>query len=203
MKNLLYIVILLNSFCGVSQVLVLPDPVESEWENSALAENKYYKDINGVLDKFVGTWKYEDTATNTVFEITFEKDIHVPILGNNSFSDELKGQFKLTIGGVEQYNTYTNPCSECIIVSGFRKERIYNSSVNYIEYLPISTRKYFMLIAEPSFEDDVDASSLKLYYNNTDDTLIWTNTVMEVFTYDTDVRTNNYQMPLNMVLIRQ
>ncbi len=45
-------------------------PVETEgYQENITVRGVYFKDVNNVLDKFVGTWKYEDTSTNTIFEI--------------------------------------------------------------------------------------------------------------------------------------
>jgi len=62
----------------------------------------YYKDINGVLDKYVGTWKYQ--SNTEIFEITFTKIIHQDHGGD--FKDELVSRFKYTKNGVVIYNTY-------------------------------------------------------------------------------------------------
>lgn len=66
---------------------------------------KYFKDVNGVLDKFVGSWKYEDNPSNPskILEVTFYK------IENKSFSgyfeDYIYAHYKYYENGVEIYNT--------------------------------------------------------------------------------------------------
>lgn len=198
MKNIFYLTIL---FTNVSLDQTLIEPIESEWQQQGeVPSNIYYKDINNVLDKFVGTWKYVNTATNTVFEITFTKDEQVTTIGENNFVDELSAKFKLSINGIDQYNTYTTDCLECIFAIGFEEEIVWTGSSNITN--SVDTNIYFMSMAEPAIEDAVEASDLKISYDSTTDTIIWENRVKEALDYTTNVRINNYQMPLNIVLNR-
>lgn len=200
----LYILNILLLFClmGFGQTI---KPVETEGNQENITVwGVYFKDVNNVLDKFVGTWKYENTLTNTVFEITFSKVINQERIFDN-YADELSAQFKLSINGVEQYNTYTTPCEDCFIASGFRsyEEGFENDEFIYTEP---NVNMYVGAIAEPNIEDDVLSSNLKLQYLSNlgiSEQLIWTNNVDPGFDYITGTRINNYQMPMNMVLIKQ
>jgi len=180
-------------------------PLEIEW----VVEDKddtYFKDINNELDKFVGTWRDEDTATNTIFEITFTKELQAE--GHkNGYVDELSAQFKLIINGVEQYNTYVTPCEECFIPSRFcffKEDEIVN---NQWVFTQPSVNMFVGTIAEPAIERHVLSSDLKLVYQEdiigSLQQLVWTNKVSYGRDYVTDEIVNNYQMPLEMVLIKQ
>jgi hypothetical protein len=180
-------------------------PVETEgYQENITVRGVYFKDVNNVLDKFVGTWKYEDTSTNTIFEITFSKVINQERIFDN-YADELSAQFKLSINGVEQYNTYNTTCPDCFIASGFEsyEEGFENDEFIYTEP---NVNMYVGAIAEPNIEQHVLSSNLKLEYQfnlGNPAQLTWTNKVEVGLDYNTNVRINNYQMPMNMVLIRQ
>ncbi|WP_452600263.1 DUF6705 family protein, partial [Pontimicrobium sp. MEBiC01747] len=106
MKNIyIHTLMLLMAISSWAQNLVAP--IETQYTTNFLASDISFKDINGELNKFIGTWTYEDTATNTHFEITFSKIEDFVIYLRNCTEDRLTAQFKLTIDGVEQYNTYT------------------------------------------------------------------------------------------------
>ena len=68
-----YVLILITLF-GITAFSQTIKPIETEWLVDYSEKNDtYFKDVNNVLDKFVGTWRYEDLTTNTVFEVTFQK----------------------------------------------------------------------------------------------------------------------------------
>ncbi|EPR70673.1 hypothetical protein ADIWIN_3320 [Winogradskyella psychrotolerans RS-3] len=200
----LYILNILLLFCliGFGQTI---KPVESEGnQENITVRGVYFKDVNNVLDKFVGTWKYENTLTNTVFEITFSKVINQERIFDN-YADELSAQFKLSINGIEQYNTYTTSCEDCFIASGFRsyEEGFENDEFVYTEP---NSNMYVGAIAEPNIEQYVLSSSLKLEYQfflGNPAQLIWTNKASQKKRIATGEHMNVYQMPMNMVLIKQ
>jgi hypothetical protein len=180
-------------------------PVETEgYQENITVRGVYFKDVNNVLDKFVGTWKYEDTSTNTIFEITFSKVINQERIFDN-YADELSAQFKLSINGVEQYNTYNTTCADCFIASGFTsyEEGFENDEFIYTEP---NFNMYVGAIAEPNIEQYVLSSNLKLEYQfnlGSSAQLIWTNKVSQKKRIATGQQVNVYQMPMNMVLIKQ
>lgn len=67
-------------------------------------DNSYFKDLNGELDKFVGTWKM--TVNDTILTIVIEKKEKVII--NNRYFDILVGEYSYTINGEEIVNTLPN-----------------------------------------------------------------------------------------------
>lgn len=203
MKPYITFLLFLISFFGYGQT----QPIEVEWTQENLhTRNTYFEDINNELDKFVGTWKYEDTTTNTIFEITFTKLIHQEQIFDN-YADELSAQFKLVVNGIEQYNTYATPCEDCFIPTGFSSfTEGYDANHNII-LTPVHINMYVASIAEPSIEQYVLSSNLKLVYQEdiigSLEQLVWTNKVSYGRDYVTDEIVNNYQMPLEMVLIKQ
>ncbi|MGG5485649.1 DUF6705 family protein [Gaetbulibacter sp. PBL-D1] len=73
------------------------------WKGEEQA-NAYYKDINNVLDTFVGTWIY--TNDNTSFKIVLRKK---PMYFNNvCYEDIIVGEYQFIENGVEKVNTLTN-----------------------------------------------------------------------------------------------
>lgn len=115
---------------------------------------KYFKDINGHLNKFLGTWKWQDNPTNPTkaLEITFSKIEYYNTGGY--FEDILFSTYKYSENGVEIYNT-ENILDDKFIFGGrfifpsnLNKLRLFYSepnpaTENYkysfdIEYLPIT-----------------------------------------------------------------
>ncbi len=167
-----------------------------------LTSNTDFKDVNGELNKFIGTWKYEDISTNTIFEITFYKEEGIDGLRNCTF-DRLNANFKLIQLGIEQYNTYTNNYGKMIMGGGFYVDGIYDSSGN-ATVIPVSTNRYHLSLVEPNFLDDIDASDLTITHENLGiEKLNWVNIVGKSLDYVTNLQVNIYKMPLEMVLIKQ
>jgi len=67
-----------------------------------LPEGTYYKDINNDLDKFTGTWKFEQG--NTVLIIILEKKDHVLNTTFNQYEDLIVGEYKYAENGQEVLN---------------------------------------------------------------------------------------------------
>ncbi|KOS06460.1 hypothetical protein AM493_10745 [Flavobacterium akiainvivens] len=68
----------------------------------------WYKDVNNEFGKFVGTWKFENTATNTSFTIKLQKkeSFYIPLF--NYYQDLLVGEYRYVQNGVEIVNTLSN-----------------------------------------------------------------------------------------------
>jgi tellurite resistance-related uncharacterized protein len=199
MKNLILIATLIvTSFIAMGQEIV---PLETKYTTNFLANDVYFKDVNGVLNKFIGTWKYQNI--NTIFEITFYKNENISSI-HNCTSDDLLAKFRLIINGVEQYNTYENDYGKLIVGGGFTNYYEYDS-VGNVTKIPASINRYEMSIVEPNFLDDIDASDLYIEYENSFgiEKLNWNNEIDESIDYVTGQQVNIYKMPLNMVLIKQ
>ncbi|MDH7446342.1 DUF6705 family protein [Aquimarina sp. 2201CG14-23] len=100
MKTIIKILVFFVTIISYSQEIV---PIENKIDHIDLSrENKvYYKDVNGVFNKFIGTWKHQ--VTNELFEITFRKV--EKYVGGNYDSDRLVGRFKFVKNGEVIYDT--------------------------------------------------------------------------------------------------
>ena len=104
MKKSITILLIFITFASNSQQIVT---FEQQINLDIIqSKGKYFKDINGTLNKFLGTWKYENLSSipTEVVEVTFYKREMVQASGY--FKDELYAHFKYIKNGVEIYNTY-------------------------------------------------------------------------------------------------
>lgn len=89
---------------------VIEKPMETFYEPNQ-PNHVYYKDVNNLLDKYVGTWEY--TSGGHYFKITFTKHTYVretPI-GNTKitiYTDKIIGHYVYKLNGVEIYNVTNN-----------------------------------------------------------------------------------------------
>lgn len=107
MKKIIKITLLLATIISYSQEIV---PVEDKFNYDPFEQpKKYYKDVNGVFNKFIGTWKWQNATTNPTktFEITFYKH-EMRDQGGISYTDELYSKFKYIADGQTIYDTYQN-----------------------------------------------------------------------------------------------
>ncbi|WP_452596641.1 DUF6705 family protein [Pontimicrobium sp. MEBiC01747] len=203
MKNIyIHALMLLMAISSWSQNLVAP--IETQYTTNFLASDVSFKDVNGELNKFIGTWVYEDTATNTHFEITFSKIEDFVIYLRNCTEDRLTAQFKLIIDGVEQYNTYITDYGKMIMVDGFASTFTYLADGSVIKNPP-SVNRYHLAIVEPGLSKYIGSSDLTIEYTNTsgEETLDWKNAVRKVTNIASGEQVNVYKMPLEMVLVKQ
>lgn len=66
-------------------------------------KNIYYKDLNNELDKYEGTWKYQNGSTS--FTITLEKKEMVYYEVAKKYKDKLFGEYQYIENGIEIINT--------------------------------------------------------------------------------------------------
>lgn len=104
MKKIVSLIILLSNLVMQAQDIV-PKEQEKQYLTNGNHVNKYFKDINGHLNKFLGTWKWQDNPSNPtkIFEITFSK-VENEFTGS-SYEDFLISSYKYIENGVEIYNT--------------------------------------------------------------------------------------------------
>ena len=104
MKNILTTFLMLTTFALYAQQII-PFEERTNYDGNQW-NNKYFKDVNGTLNKFLGTWKCENLSSSPteVVEVTFYKREMVSAGGY--FEDELFAYFKYIKNGVEVYNTY-------------------------------------------------------------------------------------------------
>lgn len=70
-------------------------------------ENAYYKDVNGLLNQYIGTWIY--STGNKTFKVVFVKKPMVYVSSfKNYYEDYLVGEFQYIENGVEKVNTLSN-----------------------------------------------------------------------------------------------
>lgn len=85
-------------------------PVENSENYSGTSDQPYYfQDVNNVLNKFVGTWVFDDGTH--FFSITFSKTLNYDYgedwVTTYERVDILTSQFIYKLNGVEIYNTFT------------------------------------------------------------------------------------------------
>ncbi|MEM6720632.1 MAG: DUF6705 family protein [Bacteroidota bacterium] len=181
-----YITIL--ALIGITHCIVAQTIIPIEQKKGFQEENNityYYKDVNGTLAKFTGTWKYE---TNTeVFEITFYLKINQN--SGSYFYDQLTSKFSYIKNGVEIYNTYQE-IDPLNFFGGF-----------FVE--PTNTNKINMSYHEPNVVYKSRYKRLNLEYVPVTSigqlpTLIWERNV-----WQGSPATTPYQIPKNMTLVKQ
>ena len=98
--------------CKAQQIIV---PLGSD--NDALDSPNYYiKDVNSLLDKYVGTWKY--TNSNTEVTIVLKKEIHYATSNNTYYEDLLVGEYQYVKDGIIIVNTLADMNNP--IIKGYR-----------------------------------------------------------------------------------
>lgn len=96
MKNIAIILILFISSCKAQTIVSLSTCTSNDYGN-----NNYIQDVDGVLDPFVGTWRWTDTATNSEFTVVFVKKLQYnPENRFNYEEDTIMGGYKYIQNGV-------------------------------------------------------------------------------------------------------
>ncbi len=106
MKNILLILFLSIASFSLGQTIV---PIENlKGSVTTSGQTYYYKDVNGVFDKFIGDWRYQDSELNPskVVEISFFKRPMVMSGTGTRYYDEIYALIKYTHNGTVVYNTY-------------------------------------------------------------------------------------------------
>ena len=66
-----------------------------------IPNNAYIKDVEGILNPFVGTWKWTDASTNSEFTVVFVKIEENNYSGINPYyEDKIFGGYKYVLNGV-------------------------------------------------------------------------------------------------------
>jgi hypothetical protein len=105
MKNILTTFLMLTTFALYAQQII-PFEERANYDGNQW-NNKYFKDVNGTLNKFLGTWRYENLTSSPteIVEVTFYK--REMISSGGYFKDELYAHIKYIKNGIEIYNTYS------------------------------------------------------------------------------------------------
>ncbi|WP_298153934.1 DUF6705 family protein [Flavobacterium sp.] len=182
MKTLYTTIILLFLNSAFSQNVV---PIEDRYNTTLQnGQSYYFKDVNGVFDKFIGTWKYVDGTQTT--EIAFFKREHVSS-GSENFHDELYARIKYIKNGTVVYNTFpaTTPANL------YRDHNIYGSSINASDV----NRMFRMHYSEPGKGGPSGVLSIEYFEDGGTSKLNWKALSPET--------TNTFKIPSAMVLIKQ
>jgi len=102
-----FIVFLLFIFSAKAQQDIII-PIEDYYGDNSKINNAYFKDVNGLLDKYVGTWEYNQNGH--YFRIQFYKRIANQTPTGLSVKmkfkwDRIYGFFQYKLNGMEIYNT--------------------------------------------------------------------------------------------------
>ncbi|MGR7813603.1 DUF6705 family protein [Lacinutrix undariae] len=102
MKNILIVLLNLTMFATLyaqeEQVIPLVRLGEYVEQEDVVY---YYKDVNGDLNKFLGTWKFEDNTTELIIKIYLNE--HADYFG--SYYDDIYIKFKYIENGIVIYDT--------------------------------------------------------------------------------------------------
>ncbi|MDH7444082.1 DUF6705 family protein [Aquimarina sp. 2201CG14-23] len=96
--KLLFVLFVVQTY---SQTII---PLEELVSGENTTSDYYYKDTNGLLDKFLGTWRYQ--TSNELFEITFTKVERIRT-GMGYYIDELNSRYKYIENGEIIFDTYS------------------------------------------------------------------------------------------------
>jgi len=199
MKNILTTILLLIATQTWAQYIV---PIEEAYQNNSFqAPKKYYKDVNGVLNKFIGTWKWQDRDINPtkIFEITFYKN-EKRDRGSISFTDELRSKFRYIEDNQIVYDTYQS--NEYYHIWG--SWIVPNSSFRMPNGLIINNNKMKLGYSEPTIPSrqySTDPSGrLEIEYqrNGSQEIMEWTLTYHTIF--ETDLP---FKIRASMTLVKQ
>lgn len=112
-------------------------------------EGAYYKDLNNELDKFEGTWIFDNGSVT--FIIVLEKVEHELI--DQDYHDMLIGEYRYAVDGVDIVNTLSNNSEQPNIAGGYiHKKMAYPACIDCDE----NERRIDMYFNDPerSYLDD-------------------------------------------------
>lgn len=169
---------------------IIEKPIETFYEPNQ-PSHVYYKDVNNLLNKYVGTWEY--TSGGHYFKITFTKHIHVretPVANTKTtiYTDKIIGHYVYKLNGIEIYNVTNN-----YFVTGDMGSFRYNG--------------FYIIFDEPSSNPcgrrimgDVD-----LQYSNTNniEKITWNRTNIDWASNCYPSDQTPFKIPANMILIKQ
>lgn len=115
MKIIIIITLMFITFsCKAQQIISLENLIEYRDSQQDIADGTYLKDINGLLNKYLGTWKGTYNSKNYTFVITkIKKDV----LG--VFIDELLVRYLITTtSGSIVEDTRNLPDSSPLVIEG-------------------------------------------------------------------------------------
>lgn len=190
MKNIYKIIILLSGFSSFSQTIV-EKPIQTFYEGN-FPSNVYYKDLNNLLNKYVGTWIFDDGTH--YFKIQFYKQTYyreTPI-GNKKttiYTDRIIGHYQYKLNGVEIYNITNNDEFAHSSSGSYR-----NTGFNIFYDEPTTNSCGRRIMGEVSLIHSINNSVEQLTWNRVD-----FNGGADCYPFDT----TPFKTPANMVLTKQ
>jgi hypothetical protein len=192
MKKYIILFILITSISCKSQTTYSL----SNYDTSVLKDNNYIKDLDGLLDKFVGTWKWIDsTNPNTYLIVQFEKVEHWNASNTRVFyKDLILGNYKYVVNGVEITNTLNYNSNDIhsnnhpVIISSIGKSPFKNLSISMRDVLISKT-------CNASFEI--------LNLTETPLSAHWKMTNKEHFDHGGNPQPSEFSIPSDVILIKQ
>lgn len=184
MNNIIKIIVLVlfNLSLSAQEQVV---PIE-DWQDYNEQDDTvyYFKDLNNELNKFTGTWLYQNGTTS--FEITFIKAEHVED-GFGNYSDILTSNFKYIDNGNIVYDSNT-----------ISYDVDYFNGGSFIT--ANGTNSLSFMYSEPDVPFELLTGDLKISYNNSssNETLSWT-----VNYFSKPHVTQSFKIPMSMTLIKQ
>jgi hypothetical protein len=127
MKNIIVTIILISGLQVNAQYIIPVEQMTTYLLNHNY-ENHYFKDVNGVLNKFVGNWKYETTSEKLEIEIYKLENINNG--GGSRYQDEIELRFRYTINGIVMFDTFNSNTNLYII--GLRFDIPTNTNISVI-----------------------------------------------------------------------
>ena len=189
MKGILGVLLLLFAIGDLYSQEIIPIEQYYGHFDYSREEKFYYKDVNGVYDKFLGTWRYQ--TLDASFEITFEK-VERDDRGNY-FEDYIYGKFKYIRNGQVIYDTTSPIQSEdagYYIFGGM----ISVSNLNFLK----------LLYDEPDIGENLDLEGrLYLTYNPRTQKLDWKVSSRSIpDPLNPEVRISPFKIPVRMTLTK-
>lgn len=188
MKNIFRTLILLFGLSSFSQTIE-PRSIETFYEG-VFPNHVYYKDVNSKLNKFVGTWIFNDGTH--YFKIQFYKQTYyreTPV-GNKKttiFVDRIIGNYQYKLNGLEIYNVTDNSYAHSSSGSFFNGFRIfYDEPTSY----PCGRR----IMGDVNLTHSINNGVEELIWNRVD-----FNAGADCYPFDT----TPFKTPANMVLTKQ
>lgn len=155
MKNIFIIIVLLLSITCCSQTFPLYLAHSQE-------VGKYYKDIDNDLNKFQGTWRYQNGTTSLTIVLRKKTQVLNPF--RNFTSDMLIGEYSYIHNGIQQANTIDLMESNS---STYGDSNIYGTTLGRCDECPTGGKNLiFLFFNDPVVSYLNSQISVKYYVEN-------------------------------------
>jgi hypothetical protein len=121
MKNIFFIILTIFTTALNAQIVSLETLAQCRSNNQTCPSYTYVKDINGLLNKYAGTWK--GSLDGKTYEINIIKKENVPIEFSNTTWDMLIGRVKITdSNGSVLFNNFNKTDNDASLGYNFQKD---------------------------------------------------------------------------------